>query len=79
MNETKIQILTAPFRGGGLPGPGRVVGGVHAEPEGARLEGHQIITTYVKADPMGNMGVFLGVTAVPGGFRAVINTYHSNT
>ena len=78
--KRSIAVLTGPpFNGGGLPGNGRAVGQVHANAQDARAEGHKIIQDYEHADHYGNMGVFIGVTEVEGGYRAVINTYHSNT
>ena len=74
-----IPILKEPFPGGGLPGRGRAVGDVAATPEFAKAHGYRYINEYEARDRMGNMGVFLGVTEAPGGYRAVVNTFHSNT
>jgi hypothetical protein len=57
----------------------RQVGGVHATPEAARAEGQAVLRAYERQDVHGNMGEVCGVVAVSGGYRAVINTYHSNT
>lgn len=57
----------------------RLAGPVRSSAEAAYQEGAQILDTYRARDTMGNMGEVCGVARVEGGFRAVINTYHSNT
>jgi hypothetical protein len=57
----------------------RAVGEVFTTPEAAFEAGRQAVGQYERADVFGNMGQVCGVTAVEGGYRAVINTYHSNT
>ena len=57
----------------------RVVGAVCVTKEEAYAVGANAVRAYVAADPFGNMGSVCGVTVVEGGYRAVINTYHSNT
>jgi hypothetical protein len=75
----KIPIVKEPFPHGGLPGKGRMAGEVRATPEEAKAEGYRAIREYEAKDRFGNMGVFIGVAEVDGGYRAVINLYHSNT
>jgi hypothetical protein len=49
-------------------------------PEAAHAHGVEVVREYERADPYGNMGEVLGVTlSDEGKYRAVINTYHSNT
>ena len=57
----------------------RMAGRNCATPEAAYAEGLMLIRDYKSIDRFGNMGEVCGVVAVDGGFRAVINTYHSNT
>ncbi|MTJ93895.1 MAG: hypothetical protein F8N36_13710 [Desulfovibrio sp.] len=64
----------------GFPSRGvRQVGEVHTTTLEAYQEGVKAVEQYQAADSYGNMGEVCGVTAVEGGYRAVINTYHSNT
>jgi hypothetical protein len=57
----------------------RMAGRTHATPEAAYEDGLMLIRDYKSIDPFGNMGEVCGVVKVTDGFRAVINTYHSNT
>lgn len=57
----------------------RVVGDVQTDPTAALADGASAVRAYEQRDPMGNMGQVCGVTAVDGGYRAVICLYHSNT
>ena len=57
----------------------RVVGDVWEDPAVALSIGASAVREYEARDPYGNMGQVCGVTAVEGGYRAVICTYHSNT
>lgn len=63
-----------------LPSNGvRATGPIYPTPDEAQAEGMREIRTYELADRFGNMGELCGVAPVEGGYRAVINTYHSNT
>ncbi len=57
----------------------RMTGKVCATPDEAQAIGAAEIRAYEQRDPFGNMGEVCGVAAVDGGYRAVINTYHSNS
>ena len=68
------------FSTGGYPSRGvRKAGATHRDPESALAEGHAEVKRYCEAAPYARSGAVLGVAEVEGGFRAVINTYHSNS
>jgi hypothetical protein len=75
LDMTKRDSISTSFPKAGL----RMVGTIKPTPEEAHAEGVKALKAYEAVDPFGNMGDVPGVAAVEGGYRAVINTYHSNT